>query len=78
MLSSFRSTCEQAYDGMTKFRTWKLLLTNHRTADHLNVISIVERSVNGRNFDVPSYARMPVNGKDYDGLALRILSNLFM
>ena len=40
-LYSFRST---SYDGTMKFRPSTLLLTNHRTADQSNVMSLVEKS----------------------------------
>lgn len=64
-LSSFRSTGIQAYDSMMKFWESTLFLTNHSTTDQSNVISLVERVLNGQNFCLPAYACMLMVRKEY-------------
>ena len=55
--SAFHSTGVRAYDDTPKFWPSTLLSTNHRTADQSNVMSLFEKSVDGRNFVVPAYRR---------------------
>ena len=44
----------KAYASTTKFQPFTILLANHWTAAQSNVMSLMEGSINGRNFVVPA------------------------
>ena len=51
------------YNGMMKFCSSKLLFTF--TADQSNLMSLVKRIIDGRNFITPEYARTSALKKLY-------------
>ena len=73
-LGSFRSTRVQVYDGMTTCWPSTLLLTNHRIADQSNVMSLVEKTVDCRNFVYCCTLVCWYYERNLDGLGFRILA----
>ena len=67
----------QAYEGATKFRPNKLLLTNHRTSDWSNLMSLVKGSV--LNYTGPKFCRTDVCSyvAAMEGTLITLLSVLF-
>ena len=57
---------------MTKLQSSTPILTNHRTADQLNMMLLVEKSEeDGRNFFVLAYTLMSWYGRNLNGLGLK-------